>query len=96
MYASVFGVCSGVNNSSYVVNGCLEKRLAALAASLARLGSSRRRALVRLLRLEDNLLQTVTLLVGATVLHLRHRLLHVSEPRIRHFVLTAGNESRLA
>jgi hypothetical protein len=30
------------------------------------------------------------------VLHLRHRLLHVSEPRIRHFVLTAGNESRLA
>lgn len=96
MYASVSGVCSGVDNSSYVVNGCLEKRLAALAASLARLGSSRRRALVRLLRLEDNLLQTVTLLVGATVLHLRHRLLHVSEPRIRHFVLTAGNESRLA
>ena len=96
MYASVFGVCSGVNNSSYVVNGCLEKRLAALAASLARLGSSRRRALVRLLRLQDNLLKTVTLLVGATVLHLRHRLLHVSEPRIRHFVLTAGNESRLA
>jgi hypothetical protein len=96
VYASVSGVCSGVDNSSYVVNGCLEKRLAALAASLARLGSSRRRALVRLLRLEDNLLQTVTLLVGATVLHLRHRLLHVSEPRIRHFVLTAGNESRLA
>lgn len=96
MYASVFGLCSGVNNSSYVVNGCLEKRLAALAASLARLGSSRRRALVRLLRLQDNLLQTITLLVGAAVLHLRHRLLHVSEPRIRHFVLTAGNESRLA
>ena len=98
MYASVSGVCNGVNNSSYVVNGCLEKRLAALAvaASLARLGSSRRRALVRLLRLQDNLLKTVALLVGATVLHLRHRLLHVSEPRIRHFVLTAGNESRLA
>ena len=89
-------MCSGVNNSSYVVNGCLEKRLAALAASLARLRSSRRRALIRLLRLEDNLLQTVTLLVGAAVLHLRHRLLHVSEPRIRHFILTAGNESRLA
>jgi hypothetical protein len=96
VYASVSGVCGGVNNSGYVVNGCLKHGLAALAASLACLGSSRRRALVRLLRLEDNLLQTVTLLVGATVLHLRHRLLHVSEPRIRHFVLTAGNESGLA
>lgn len=42
--------------------------------------------LVRLLRREDHLLQAVTLLVGATVLHLRHRLLHVSKPRIRHFV----------
>ena len=89
-------MCSGLGDSGYVVNGCLEKRLTALAASLARLGSSRRRALVRLLRLQDNLLQTVALLVGATVLHLRHRLLHVSEPRIRHFVLTAGNESGLA
>jgi hypothetical protein len=28
------------------------------------------------------------------VLHLGHRLLHVSEPSVRHFVLTAGNESR--
>jgi hypothetical protein len=27
--------------------------------------------------------------------HLRHRLFHVSEPSVRHFVLTAGNESRL-
>jgi hypothetical protein len=28
------------------------------------------------------------------VLHLRHRLLNVSEPRVRHFVLTAGDKSR--
>ena len=89
-------MCGGLGNSGYVVNGCLKHRLAALAASLARLGSSRRRALIRLLRLQDDLLQTITLLVGAAVLHLRHRLLHVSEPRIRHFVLTAGNESGLA
>ena len=96
MYASVSGMCSGLSDSGYVVNGCLKHGLAGLAASLARLGSSRRRALVGLLRLQDDLLQTVALLVGATVLHLRHRLLHVSEPRICHFVLTAGNESGLA
>jgi hypothetical protein len=42
--------------------------------------------LVRLLCREDHLLQPVTLLVGAAVLHLRHCLLHVSKPRIRHFV----------
>ena len=89
-------MCGGLGDSGYVVNGCLKHGLAGLATSLARLGSSRRRALVRLLRLQDNLLQTVALLVGATVLHLRHRLLHVSEPRICHFVLTAGNESGLA
>lgn len=96
MYASVYCMCGGLGDSGYVVNGCLEKRLTALAASLARLGSSRRRALIRLLRLQDHLLKAVALLVGAAVLHLRHRLLHVSEPRIRHFVLTAGNESGLA
>ena len=91
-------MCGGLGSSGYVVNDCLEIRLAALAvaASLVSLRSSRRRALIRLLRLQDDLLQTITLLVGAAVLHLRHRLLHVSEPRIRHFVLTAGNESGLA
>ena len=86
-------MCGGLGNSGYVVNGCLEIRFAALAASLARLGSSRRRALVGLLRLQDNLLQAVALLVGAAVLHLGHRLLHMGEPSVRHFVLTAGNES---
>ena len=96
MYASVFGVYGSAYRYGYVVNGCLEIRLAALAVVAASLRSSRRRALIRLLRLQDDLLQPITLLVGAAVLHLRHRLLHVSKPSVRHFVLTAGNESRLA
>lgn len=99
MYASVSGVCSGVNNSSYVVNGCLEKRLAALAVAASAVGflaSGLGRGRIRLLRLLDDLAQTITLLVGPAALHFRHRRLHFSEPRIRHFVLTAGNESRLA
>ena len=98
MYASVFGVRGDIDASGYVVNGYLKIRLTALvavAASAVGLRTRRRRTLICLLRLQNNLLQTITLLVGATVLHLRHRLLHVSEPSVRHFVLTAGNESRL-
>lgn len=93
MYASVFGWHGGTYGIGYVVNGCLEERLAALAVA-ASLRASRGRALVRLLRSQDDLLQTITLLVGATVLHFRHRLLYVSEPRVRHFCLTARNKTR--
>jgi len=98
VYASVFGVRGDISASGYVVNGCLKIRLTALvavAASAVRLRTRRRRTLIRLLRLLDDLAQTIALLVGATVPHLRHCLLHVSEPSVRHFVLTAGNESRL-
>jgi len=99
VYAGVLGVYGGVDSTRYVVNGYLEERLAALAVvatSLVRLGSSRRRPLVRLLRLHDHLLQTITLLVGAAVLHLGHRLLHVSKPSVRHFCLTARNKTILS
>jgi len=97
VYAGVSSIFGCSYNSSNVVNDCLKERLAALAvvaARLVRLGTSHTMLLVRLLRLQDHLLQTIALLVGAAVLHLGHRLLHVSEPSVRHFVLTAGNESR--
>ena len=92
MYASVFGLFGGAYYLGYVVNDCLEERLAALAVA-AGLRAGRRRPLVRLLRSEDHLLQAIALLVGAAVLHLRHRLLHVSEPSVRHFCLTARNKT---
>lgn len=87
MYAVSYG-------NGDVVNVCLEEGLArlAVAASVLSLRASGRRTLVRLLRLQDHLLQAVTLLVGAAVLHLRHGLLNVSEPRIRHFCLTTRNK----
>ena len=66
---------------------CLKEGLAGLAVAASVLLLARRSVvLVGLLRRDDHLLQAVTLLVGAAVLHLRHRLLHVSKPRIRHFV----------
>ena len=52
-----------------------------------------RALLVGLLRLENDLLQPVTLLVGAAILHRLHRRLHVNQPCICHFYLTARNES---
>lgn len=52
-----------------------------------------RALLVGLLRLEDDLLQPVTLLVSAAILHRLHRRLHVNQPCICHFYLTARNES---
>lgn len=86
MYESVYGwvACSMFTRGSFYV--CLKERLAALAVAASVLHAGRSVVLVRLLRREDHLLQAVTLLVGAAVLHLRHRLLHVSKPRIRHFV----------
>ena len=94
MYASVLGWCFSAYCVGHVVNACLEHGHAALAvaASLLRLGASGR-PLVRLLRRQDHLLQAVSLLVRAAVLHLRHCLLHVSEPRVRHFCLTARNKT---
>ena len=89
MYASVFGLYGGSYNSSDVVDGFLT----AVAASALLRRTRHAAALVGLLRLQDHLLKAVALLVGAAVLHLRHRLLNVSEPRVRHFVLTAGNKS---
>ena len=96
MYASVFGVYGSAYRYGYVVNGCLEIRLAALAVVAASLRSSRRRALIRLLRLHDDLPQPITLLVGAATLHLRHGFLHMSEPNVYHFCLTARNKTILA
>ena len=98
MHESVYGVFLVLDVSSYAICVCLKHRataLAVVAASAVRLRTSRRRTLIRLLRLHDDLLQTIALLVGAAVLHLRHRLLYVSEPSVRHFVLSAGNESGL-
>ena len=96
MYASVCGGCGGCDGVVYVVTHCLEERLAALAvtASVLLHGTRDAAALVGLLRLHDHLLQAVALLVGAAVLHLRHCLLNVSEPRVRHFVLTTRNKTR--
>jgi hypothetical protein len=84
----------GDNVSGYAVGTCLEHRATALAVatSLLRRPASRA-ALVRLLGLHDDLLQAITLLVGAAVLHLRHCLLHVSEPSVCHFCLTARNKT---
>ena len=99
MYAGVYGVLFGDGGRGYAISVCLEERAAAATAAagvLLRLTLHVAMLLVRLLRLHDHLPEAVALLVGAAVLHLRHRLLHVSEPRIRHFVLTAGNESGLA
>ena len=61
--------------------------LAAAAAVAA--GLLRRRGrllLVGLLRLLDDLRQAHTLLVGAPLLHRRHRGLYVREPSVRHFI----------
>lgn len=95
MYASVCGVCDCGYSVLRVVNDCLKERLARLAAAASVLLRRARKAaaLVGLLRLQDHLLQAVALLVGAAVLHLRHRLLNVSEPRVRHFVLTTRNKT---
>jgi hypothetical protein len=96
MYASVCGGCGGCDGVVYVVTDCLKEGLAALAvtAGVTRLRASYAAALVGLLRLHDHLLQAVALLVGAAVLHLRHCLLNVSEPSVRHFVLTTRNKTR--
>ena len=96
MYESVYGLFLGDNVSGYAGGICLEHRAAALAVatSLLRRPASRA-ALVRLLGLHDDLLQAITLLVGAAVLHLRHCLLHVSEPSVCHFCLTARNKTAL-
>lgn len=94
MYASVLGWCFGAYCVGHVVNACLKNGHAALAvAASAVLLAHRSVALVRLLRGQDHLLQAVSLLVRAAVLHLRHCLLHVSEPRVRHFCLTARNKT---
>lgn len=86
MYESVYGYvsCSLLICGSFYVR--LKERLARLAVAASVLHAGRSVVLVRLLCREDHLLQPVTLLVGAAVLHLRHCLLHVSKPRIRHFV----------
>ena len=96
MYASVCGVCDFGYSVLRVVNDCLKERLARLAAAASVLLRRARKAasLVGLLRLQDHLLQAVALLVGAAVLHLRHCLLNVSEPSVRHFVLTTRNKTR--
>jgi hypothetical protein len=90
VYACIFGGCDSSYDSSYVVDGFLT----AVAASALLRRTRHAGALVGLLRLQDHLLQAVALLVGAAVLHLRHRLLNMSEPGVCHFVLTAGDKSR--
>ena len=96
MYESVYGLFLIRDIPGYAVGVCLEYRAAAPAvvtASLLRRRTHRAVTLVCLLRLQDDLLQTVTLLVGAAVLHLRHCLLDVSEPSVCHFCLTARNKT---
>ena len=67
-----------------------------MTAGVTRLRARDAAALVGLLRLHDHLLQAVALLVGTAVLHLRHRLLNVSEPRVRHFCLSTRNKPTVA
>ena len=85
MQYCLFGLC--------LANLHAKETLALAAARLLRL--RRGRLLVRLLRLKDNLLQALTLLVGTLRLHVLHRLLHVREPLVRHFCLHARNKSNL-
>lgn len=99
MHASVYCLCGSIGSSGYVVNGCLKHGLAGLAVAASAVGflaSGLGRGRIRLLRLLDDLAQTITLLVGPAALHFRHRRLHFSEPSVCHFVLSAGNESGLA
>jgi len=96
VHESVHAVFLVLGVSSYAVCVCLEDGHAALAVTagvVSLLAHRLRRLLVRLLRLQDDLLQTIALLVGAAVLHLRHCLLYVSEPSVRHFCLTARNKT---
>lgn len=98
MYESVHAVFLVRDVSGYAVCVCLKHGHAALAvtASVASLLARRlRRLRVRLLRLHDDLPYAIALLVRATTLHLRHRRLHFSEPRVRHFCLTARNKTTL-
>jgi hypothetical protein len=93
VHESVLGVFLVRNVSGYAVCVCLKHGAAVTAGVVSLLAHRLRRLLVRLLRRHDDLLQTITLLVGAAVLHLRHRLLYVSEPRVSHFCLTARNKT---
>ena len=95
MYAGVSSLLGGSYDSGDVVNGCLKDRARAAAVTTGAVGlrSRRRRALVRLLRLQDHLLQAISLLVRTATLHRLHRGLNVSEPSVCHFCLTARNKT---
>lgn len=94
MYAGVYSVYGGAYNSSDVVDGCL---VVTATAGLLRRLTRRLLALPGLARsLDRNLHALETLRQVALLLQCRASRHNVLNPSVCHFVLTAGNESRLA